>query len=889
MDEMRSFFNPRSVALVGSTDREGAAGRITLENLLLAHDSRKIYPVNPNRDSVFDLKCYPTIHSLPELPDLTVIITPANTVVDIVDECGQAGVKALIIVSSGFSEIGDEGLNRHEKLIELSNQYQLKIMGPNCMGVIRPSANLNTTFIQKMPKPGYVAFISQSGALGSGILDWAISKNIGFSAYVSLGSMAGVDFAEVIDYFGQDPETRSIIIYPESIGNARKFSSAAREFARNKPIITLKPGKSQEAVAVAKTHTGALMGEDIYYDALFQRAGIIRVEEMKDLFYCASMMNAIHLCKGNRLAIITNGGGPAAITTDILISRGGVLATLSEETIGTLDQLIPEKWSKTNPVDIREDADYQRFMKAIEIVIKDSNVDSILVIFTPQGIAEAVALANAIVELAKKSNKPILTSFIGGDDVAEARQIFSNNRIPTFEYPEDAVRTCLYIYNHTRNLEMLYETPSEHPIIGVNKNHIKAIINHLLRDRVTFLNPEDTRRLISTYSIPFPPQELVTSPDAAVIAANRIGYPVALKVSSPDIIHKSDIGGIALNIQSNEEVKDKYDKIVANVMKNYADCHIEGIVVQKMVDTPDYEFIIGCKKDPVFGVVIMFGRGGVEAEYFKDVAAGLPPLNQILARRIIEKTRIYNMLRDGFRSNPPIDLRLLDDVLVKVSDMIVDFPEIKEIDINPLVVSDGKLAALDTRIILDPDSIDDDGSKYPHLIIMPYPAHYVQPWTSKDGRQVILRPVKPDDEILEKNLFENLSETALRYRFTHAIKEMTHDMLTLLCNIDYDREMAIIAEYNSAEEHRIVGIGSLSVPVGKDSGEFAWIVAQDFEGVGLGLKLCDIIVGIAREKQLASVYGTVLNENDRALGLARRLGCRFEKLSNEETKIVLDL
>jgi acetyltransferase len=889
VNDINLFFEPRSIALVGSTDREDAAGRVTLENLLLADDRRKIFPVNPSRESIFNLKCYPDISSLPEIPDLVVIVTPAETVLDIVDECGKAGVKAIIIISAGFSEIGGKGLERQEKLVELAGNYQIKIMGPNCMGVIRPSVNLNTTFFPKTPKPGYVAFISQSGALGSGILDWAISKNIGFSGYVSLGSMVGVDFAEVIDYFGQDPETRSIIIYPESIGDARKFTSAAREFSRNKPIISLKPGKSQEAVAIAKTHTGALMGEDIYYDAVFQRAGIIRVEEMKDLFYCASMMNAVRLCKGNRLAIITNGGGPAAITTDILVSRGGALAKLSKDTINTLNKLLPEKWSKTNPVDIREDANYQRFAQAIETINKDSGVDGVLVIFTPQGATDPTALANVVVDLAKKSNKPLLTAFIGGDEVAEARQVFSTNRIPTFEYPEDAVRTCLYMSNHTRNLEMLYETPDEHPIIGVNKHHIKAMISNSLKNGVTSLKPEEVRRLISTYSIPVPRQELVNSPEAAIIAANQIGYPVALKVYSQDIIHKSDVGGVVLNVRSREELMESYNEMISCVMQKQPECTIEGVIVQEMVSAPDYEFLIGCKKDPVCGSVILFGRGGIEAEYFRDVAAGLPPLNQILARRIIEKTQIYRMLLNGFRSNPPVDLRLLDDVLVKVSDLIVDFPEIKELDINPLVVRGEELYALDVRIILDPESINNDASKYPHLIIMPYPAHYVQPWVCKDGRQVILRPVKPDDEILEKALFENLPETALRYRFTHAIKEMTHDMLTRLCNIDYDREMAIIAEYNTAEERRIVGISSLSVPVGNDSGEFAWIVSQDFEGVGLGLKLGDIIVGIAREKQLNSVYGVILNENSRALGLAKRLGCRFERFSPEETRAVLEL
>ncbi|MFC1899509.1 bifunctional acetate--CoA ligase family protein/GNAT family N-acetyltransferase [Chloroflexota bacterium] len=889
MDNMELFFNPRSIALVGSTDREGAAGSVALENLLLAQDIRRIYPVNPNREKVFDLKCYPDVTSLPEVPDLTVIITPAETVANIVEECGKVGAICIIIVSSGFKEIGGKGIARHEKLLKLSRRYHLKIMGPNCMGIIRPSVNLNTTFFRKMPKPGYVTFISQSGALGAGILDWAISKNIGFSAFISLGSMAGVDFADVIDYFGQNPETRSIIIYPESIGNARKFSSAAREFSRSKPIITLKPGKSEEAAAVTKTHTGALMVEDLYYDAIFRRTGIVRVEEMKDLFYCASMMNTVRLPKGNKLAIITNGGGPAAITTDTLISRSGTLAKLKKETVMAMDEILPDTWNGSNPVDIGEDADYQRFVKAIGIISKDRGVDGLLVIYTPQGTTDPIELAHAVVGLARKSSKPILTAFIGGDDVVGARQIFNQNRIPTFEYPEDAVRTYLYMYDYARNQEMLYETPEESPIVGVNKNHVRAMIHRLLENGITRLNPEDTSRLVSTYGIPFPAQEFVTNLDDAIKAALKIGYPVALKIYSPDIIHKSDIGGVALDIHSNGDLKEAYERVISNVKNGQPNCRIEGVVVQKMIANPEYELIIGSKKDPACGSVIMFGRGGVEAEYFKDIAAGLPPLNKILARRVVEQTRIYDMLRNGFRNKPAVDLRLLDNILIKVSNLIVDFPEIKEMDINPLVVSEGELTSLDIRIILDPKTPNNNNSAYPHLIIMPYPAHYIQPWICKDGRQVLLRPVKPDDEILEKKLFDSLPESAIRYRFMHVIKEMSHDMLTRFCNIDYDREMAIIAEYKDDGETYIVGVGTLSIPTGSDSGEFSWVVAQEFEGVGLGLKLFDVIVGIAVERNLKSLYGIAFNENTRALGLARRVGCRFEEVSPEETRIILNL
>ncbi|MDD4860308.1 MAG: acetate--CoA ligase family protein, partial [Dehalococcoidales bacterium] len=483
-----------------------------------------------------------------------------------------------------------------------------------------------------------------------------------------------------------------------------------------------------------------------------------------------------------------------------------------------------------------------------------------------------------------------LTAWIGGDDVAEARRIFNDNRIPVFEYPEDAIRTYLYMYNYARNLEMLYETPEESPIIAANKNHIKAMIHRSLKKGITSLNTEDVARFLSTYGIPFPAQEVVTDANGAVEAAVRLGFPVVVKIASPDTIHKSDIGGVVVDVRSAQEVKEAYDRILTTVKEHHPDVRIDGVIVQKMVPHHDYELIIGCKKDPACGPIIMFGMGGIEAEFFKDIAAGLPPLNQVLARRIIEQTRIYQMLAHGFRTKPAVDLHNLDDILVKVSNMIVDFPEIKEMDINPLVITGNAVTSLDARIILDDNIAGSDGREYRHLIITPYPSRHIQPWTCKDGRQVLLRPVKPDDELLEKKLFEGLPPYAMRYRFMHVIKEINHDMLTRFCNIDYDREMAIIAEYvDPSGEHRNVGTGTLAIPVGSDSAEFAVVVAKDFENAGLALKLCDMIIGIAQEKQLKSVYGTVLSENTRALGLAKRLGCTLQKISSDETRIVLEL
>ena len=530
MEGMRLFFEPSSVALVGATEREGAVGRIVLDNLLLAKDKRKIYPVNPNREKILDAKCYPNISSLSEMPDLAVVVTNAKLVPDIVEESGKAGIKNIIIISSGFKEAGDEGKTRESKIFDTAKKYNIRIIGPNCLGVIRPSTNLNATFATKMTKPGRIAFLSQSGALGSAILDWAVSRDIGFSAFVSVGSMLDVDFGDLIDYLGEDPETKSIIIYLESLGNslsnARKFMSAARGFARNKPIILIKPGKFQESVKAARSHTGAMVGEDLYYDAAFDRAGTVRVEEIEDLFNCASILNTAKLPKEPNLAIITNAGGPAVLATDSLMSRGGKLAELSPETLSSLNEFLPAFWSRSNPIDILGDADEQRYVKTIEVALKDGGVNGGVIIYTPQGRANPVELAKAIIKYAKKSSKPILTCLMGSEEVAEARQLFYDGKIPTYEFPEEAIKTYLYMYQYARHLEELYETPEDLPLsMGAPRNDLKMLTRNAIREGRTLLNEEDSKKLLTTYGIATTTPHLARSPEEAA----EVGVHLLLK------------------------------------------------------------------------------------------------------------------------------------------------------------------------------------------------------------------------------------------------------------------------------------------------------------------------------------------------------------------------
>ena len=889
MDTINLFFEPKNVVLFGASDKPGSVGETTLKNLLLSKDKRKVYIVHPKHEQIMDTKCYPKLSDLPEVPELAVIATGAESVPDIIEECGRLGTKAAIIISSGFKEAGEKGKEREDKIVEYARKYGMRIIGPNCLGAIRPSSGFNATFARKGTKPGKIAFLSQSGALGTSVLDWAISRDIGFSAFVSLGSMIDIDFGDLIDYFGVDPQTKSIIIYLESLGNtlenARKFMSAVRGFARNKPIIIIKAGKYQESRQAAKSHTGAMVGEDSYYDAVFDRAGVVRVEEIGDLFDCASILDTAVLPKGQNLAIITNAGGPAVLTTDALIGRGGKLAPLSETTMESLNQALPAYWSKSNPIDILGDASVERYISAIDIVLKDPSVHGAVVIYTPQGVATAIDLAKAISKVAKKSAKPILTALMGSREVEKARQIFYDNKVPTYEFPEEAIKTYMYMYHYAKNLENLYETPEDVPLdMGTPKNHLKLLIRNAARAGKLVLSEDDSKKFLNTYRIDVTLPYFASDANAAASTASGLGYPVVMKIQSPDISHKSDVGGVQLGLKSADEVRKAFQEMMDNVKTHCPEARIEGVTIQKMVTVYDYELIIGSKKDPTLGPVIIFGQGGTETEFYKDVAIGLPPLNQRLARILIERTNVYTMLAKGFRKKPAVNLRLLDETLIRLSNMIVDFPEIKELDINPLVVSGDRAIALDARIVIDENAVKQEQSEFSHLIISPYPTRYIQPWLCRDGRSVLLRPIRPEDEPLEHELIAGLSPESSRFRFFYIIKDISHEMLSRFCNIDYSREIAIIAESNTGRKIRNVGVGRLVIQPGTQIGEFATLVTDDFQGVGLGHKLTDMLIGIAQEKGLTSMYGVILKDNPKMVGLARNLGFTIESVDADECK-----
>ena len=883
------IFNPKSVAVVGASDEEGSVGYMLMKNLAGFGEERKVYPVNIRKDEVLGFKAYKTVNEIPENVDLAVIATPAKTVPEVVKQCGEAGITGIIIVSAGFKEIGSEGRALEQKILQLKEIYGLRIIGPNCLGVIRPSVKLNATFLNKMPKEGNIAFISQSGALGSAIIDWAIHENIGFSNFVSVGSMIDVDFGDLIDYFGTDPKTKSILMYVEGITNARKFMSAARHFARTKPIIVVKAGKFRESAKAAASHTGSLTGEDIVYNAAFKRAGIVRVEEIADLFNCAEVLGMQPIPKGPNVAIITNAGGPGIMAVDALISHGGKLAKLAPKTMSKLNGVLPPYWSRGNPVDILGDAKADRYEAAIKTCLEDENVDGVLIIYTHQGVTDPVEVAKTIVKICKHSYKTVLTSFMGQTDVEAANKLLNENGIPTYSTPEQAARTYMYMYQYKRNLELLYETPEELPVDTVPpKRPITVMIRNAAKENREILTEPEAKKLLNYYNIPVVKTFIAKTADEAAACASQIGYPVVLKILSPQIVHKSDVGGVMLNLNSEAEVKEAFETVIRRAREHKPEAEIQGVTVQPMIKTGGYEIILGAKTDIIFGPVIMFGMGGIGVELFRDVAVGLPPLNQTLARRIMEETKIYQLLK-GYRNMPPANLKLLEEIMVRFSQLLVDFPQIKEIDINPLLINEENAVALDARVIIDKERAFAKFEHHEHLVISPYPKKYETLWKLRDGRTVLLRPIKPEDEPLWLEMFKNFSEESIRYRFFQIIKDTPHEVRVRYCNIDYDREIAIVAELNEGGQRKILGVVRLIIEPNGKAGEIAFIVADPWQGLGLGTKMVDYMIEICKDKKLETIYGVMLPDNTRAINLMKNMGFTLTYQKDGTVKAVLNL
>ncbi|MFC2162356.1 bifunctional acetate--CoA ligase family protein/GNAT family N-acetyltransferase [Candidatus Altiarchaeota archaeon] len=873
---LREIFSPETVAVIGASNKEGSVGYSLMANLIGQGFTGTVYPVNNKHDSIQGVHAYKNIGDIPRKVELAVIATPASTVASIMQECGEAGVRSCVIISAGFKEAGPEGIEREKQVKATAERYGIRIIGPNCLGIINPRLRLNASFAIGMPQEGHIAFISQSGALCSSIIDWANERDIGFSYFVSIGSMLDVDYGDLIDYFGRDPKTTSIVIYMESIKNAGKFLSAASGFARIKPIVIVKSGRFEEGRKAVISHTGAIAGSDDVYSAAFKRAGIVRVMEVDELFDIAEKLARGPLPGGPRIALVTNAGGPGVLATDKIIEQKGKLAELPESCISDLDSGLPSAWSHSNPIDVLGDAGPDRYAHALGHCLECREVDSISIIFTPQANSDPTGTAREVAKLCDKCKKPVTACWMGGQTVEEARQVLRDANIPSYNTPEKAVMPLVSGYNYKRNLELLHETPDELDI-GIKPDHQK--LNEIIEQHYAaskyVLSERESKEFLKQYGITTNHAILAKDKAAAVAAAKELGYPVVMKIESPQITHKTDAGGVILDIYSDPEVEKAFDRITENAEKYDPKADITGIVVMPMITDRGFELLLGSKRDEVFGQVIVFGAGGTLVEVLRDKGIGIPPLNQTTARRMMEETRSYPLLKEGSRDRPPAELTELEKTILRFSQLIIDHPDIIEIDLNPLLACTDKAIALDARIVLDKDR---EMKGHGHLSITPYPREYIEEFVMESGSKLLLRPIKPEDEPKIKELFFSLSEETVHYRFFHVITDITHEMLVRYCHNDYDREIAIVAE----DERGIMGVSRLMLDPGEGSAEFAVVVTDKWQNKGLGTKLVSKIVDIARMKGLERVYATVIKDNFAMKHVAEKQGFVVEPSGDPE-------
>lgn len=877
-----ALFLPLSVAVIGAKDDPGTVGQTIMQNLLAGNFKGRIYPINPKRNEVSGLPCYANIGSTPEQVDLAVIITPAPTVPKLIKECVEARVKSAIIISAGFKELGDAGSKLEEELLKYAKKGNMPIIGPNCLGVMNPVYGLNATFARGMALPGHIAFISQSGAMCTAVLDWSFKEKIGFSSFVSIGSMADVNWGSLIDYLGRDPHTHSLLLYMETVGDARSFLTAAREVALEKPIIVIKAGRSQAAAQAAASHTGSLAGSDEVFDAALERAGVLRVNAISELFSMASILARQPRPKGPRLTMITNAGGPGVLATDAVVLNHAELATLKEETKEKLNKFLPAAWSRGNPVDILGDASPQIYAKTLEVVKDDANTDGVLIILSPQDMTNPTLTAEKICAFAELPGKPLLASWMGGETVKMGAQILSDAGIPVFDYPDDAAKTFAMMWRHSKNLQSLYEMPHYGKQEGFDDDSIRiknvqALLSKVQQSGRTLLTEAESKQLLHLYHIPVVETLHANTIDEALKIANTMGYPVVLKLSSETITHKTDVGGVKLNLKNEQEVRKAFEEIENSVNQHAGSGHFGGVTVQRMISQQGYELILGSSTDPQFGPIILFGTGGQLVEVFKDRALAIPPLNETLATLLMEKTKIYEALC-GVRGRKSVDFKQLTQIVVNFSKMIIEQRRIKECDINPLLVSENNIIALDARIVLhDADILEKD---LPQLAIRPYPLNYVRHSILKNGLQVILRPIKPEDEKAIIAFHHHLSEDTVRQRFFEFMsldERVAHERLIRICFTDYDREWAIVAEIEIDDSKQIIGTGRLSRIPGTAYARFTMIIEDKYHNIGLGTHLLQLLIEIARQEHIDMIDAHILSENVGMIKICRQMGFEITK------------
>eukprot|EP01028_Stygiella_incarcerata_P007244 TRINITY_DN2992_c0_g1_i1.p1 TRINITY_DN2992_c0_g1~~TRINITY_DN2992_c0_g1_i1.p1 ORF type:complete len:907 (+),score=246.66 TRINITY_DN2992_c0_g1_i1:3165-5885(+) len=864
-----ALFKPKSVAVIGASEKEGSVGGAIVHNLVAKPFGGTVYPVNVIRPSIMGIRAYKTVADIPERVDLGVITTPAKLVPPLVKECVDAKVKSLIIISAGFAEMGEEGHKLLEKIREYTRDSPIRIIGPNCLGVMNPITGLNATFSATGMRPGRIGFITQSGALGTTVIDWSMVENVGFSRFASVGSMMDVSWGDLITYFGDDEDTESILIYMESVGDAQSFMSAARQVALRKPVIVIKAGRTSEAAQAAASHTGTLAGSDDIVDAAFARCGVLRVDSIEELFDMARVLSKQPLPKGPHMTIVTNAGGPGVLAADALCLSGGSLTKLSQETFDDLSKVLPGAWSRNNPVDILGDAPPSRYAAALDICLKDKNADGYLVILTPQEMTDPAGCAKKLTPFAD-AGKPVLASWMGGLNVREGARILEDGGIPCFQFSDQACRAFTYMWQYCKHLKQMYETPRLATSVADSLEHKRLaddIINAALATGRTILTEKESKDILEIYGLPVTKSGIAETEDEAVALSNQFGYPVVLKIHSKTITHKTDVGGVKLNLKNESEVRKAFSEMKAAIPGDGFD----GANVQPMYNLSDsYEVILGSTLDAQFGPVVLFGFGGTLVEVFEDRALGLPPLNTTLAHKMLEQTKIFKALK-GVRGRPPCDIATLEKVMVRFGDFVVAHPRVKEVDINPLVINSENIICLDARMVLHPPEIPDE--TLPKSALRPYPVHYVKNVTLKDHSSCTLRPVRPEDEPVVSSFFLKLSESSTRARYGDQWKlfkdEITHEQLVTVCFNDYIDDFGLIAE----TEDEVLAVGRLTKVSGdKTCGLVGLIVTDRMQGQGIGTSFFSHMQEIAKKEGITTLRAEITKGNTRAEEVFAKFG-----------------
>jgi len=862
------IFQPKSVAVIGASEHKGSIGYALMQNIIEGGYTGEVCPVNPKHKKLWDLPVFPSVADVASPVDLAVIATPIRTVPEIIRQCGEVGASGAIVISAGGKEVGEKGKEIEAAIRREAENAGIRIFGPNCIGVISTHSKLNASFASHMPLPGKMAFVSQSGAICTAVLDLSMKEKMGFSYFVSIGSMLDIDFGDMIDYLGGDYRVSSIVMYIESLTGFRKFMSAARSVSRVKPIIALKSGRTRAGAAAASSHTGALAGEDAVYDAAFERAGIVRVKTFEELFDCAELLAKQPRPSGPGLAIITNAGGPGVMAADALSDYGAEPVKLSDETMNKLNQVLPPHWSHANPVDILGDALPERYREVAEICMNAPEINGLLLMAAPQALSDPTDMAKALAGLFEEKSYPVITAWMGGPDMEKGRDIFNQAGIPTFGTAERAVRAFMDMYRHKKLIETIQEIPPklpEKPEFDPEK--AKALIQAGLAGENMLLTETEAKDLLSAYGIPTNPTHVAGTEDEAVQEAEAMGFPVAMKIYSRDITHKSDAGGVRLNLRTGHDVRNAFRKVVADAENYDPDALIEGVTIQPMLKRPDYELIIGAKKDKDFGPVILFGMGGIMTEVLRDRAIALPPLNRLLAREIMKNTKVFRILQ-GYRNHPGANMVLLEEILIRLAQLVTDFPEIEELDMNPVLVVGDRIIAADARVMLRPSDVPASM----HLVISPYPNQHEARMETKDGEKLFIRPIRPEDAPLFSELFHSLSPQSVYYRFFSPIKHLRHELLARFTQVDYDRHIALVAIRETGDEEQMLGVARVISERNPKHAEFSILVGDSWHGKGIGAALLDRCLKIAEEREIEKVWGIVLPENRQMMALGKKLG-----------------